>query len=107
MSAKPSQTIMRIIARHGPLTNRQIFEHIPSNPELVSPKYLKSKVFVGLLNNGMMVKKISRDNTPKPVWLWNLTPKGKDVLADVLAGEALAEVGERTKTTVLRIGTSA
>jgi hypothetical protein len=72
MSHSAGRIVKHLIATRGPLTTKEITARISEFPQLVSGRYLKTRVLRPMESRQDLTKVISRRENEKPVWQWHL-----------------------------------
>ncbi|CAM0141786.1 hypothetical protein VKS41_004521 [Umbelopsis sp. WA50703] len=72
MSHSAGRIVKHLIATRGPLTTNELTAQITEFPQLVSGRYLKTRVLRPMESQQALTKKISRTGSEKPVWQWHL-----------------------------------
>jgi hypothetical protein len=72
MSLSAGRIVKHLIATRGPLTTKEIAAQVTEFPQLVSGRYLKTRVLRPMQSRQTLTKVILRRENEKPTWQWHL-----------------------------------
>lgn len=72
MSLSAGRIVKHLIATRGPLTTKEITSQITEFPQLISGRYLKTRVLRPMQSRQSLTKVVVRRENEKPVWQWHL-----------------------------------
>lgn len=72
MSHSAGKIVKHLIATRGPLTTKELAAQVTEFPQLVSGRYLKTRVLRPMQSRQSLTKVVLRKENEKPVWQWHL-----------------------------------
>ncbi|CAO3691904.1 unnamed protein product [Umbelopsis ramanniana] len=72
MSLSAGKIVKHLIATRGPLTTKELAAQVTEFPQLVSGRFLKTRVLRPMQSRQSLTKVVLRQENEKPVWQWHL-----------------------------------